>query len=88
MDDIEFDFDKYPISGFEGDRYEEKLLGGEHLNRCWFMLKDGVPMVGLNYTNDLQHALYPEYAKVIWDFLKHYSRDVETKEIIYNPYVD
>ena len=88
MDDIEFDFDKYPISGFEGDRYEEKLLNGEHLNRSWFMLKDGVPMVGLNYTNDLQHALYPEYAKVIWNFLKHYSRDPQTLEISYNPYVD
>ena len=65
------------------------MLGGEHLNRCWYLLNDeGVPMVALNYTNDLQHALYPEYAQVIWDYCKQFSRDQETLEIIYNPYVD
>ena len=89
MDELEFDFEAYPINGFEGDRYEEKLLNGEHLNRCWTMLNDeGVPMVAFNYTCDLQHALYPEYAKLIWDYCKQFSRDLETGAVIYNPYAE
>ena len=50
-------------------------------------LGDGVPMVALNYTEHLIHALYPEYAKIAWDFAKHYSRDQKTGAIKYNPYI-
>ena len=44
----------------------------------------GVPMVALSYTENLVHALYPEYAKLAWDFAKHYSRDQKTGAINYN----
>ena len=37
---------------------------------------------GVNYFHDV------EYANVAWDFMKHYSRDLETKAVIYDPYVD
>ena len=31
------------------------------------------------------HALYPEYAFMLWDFVSDYSRDLSTGEIVYNP---
>ena len=89
MDTVEFDFDKYPISGFAADQLTTKTLNGEYTNYTWLFNNDaGVPMVGLSVTEGLIHALYPEYSKIMWDFAKHYSRNVETGEIIYNPYVD
>jgi len=44
-------------------------------------------MVGLTFIDDIVHCLYPQYANMVWDFLKHYSRDLTTGEIVYNPYV-
>ena len=82
------DYDAYPISGFPCDVLTTKTLNGEYENNTWMFLKDGVPMVGITVTDGLVHALYPEYSKLMWDFAKHYSRDQETGEIIYNPYVD
>jgi len=82
------DYDAYPIAGFPCDVLTTKTLNGEYENNTWMFLKDGVPMVGITVTDGLVHALYPEYGKLMWDFAKHYSRDPETKEIIYNPYVD
>ena len=52
----------------------------------WLFDKDGVPMAGVNITDFLPHGLYPEYGKVAWDFMQHYSRDPETLEVIYTPY--
>ena len=45
-------------------------------------------MVGLSVFENLPHGLYQEYARVAWDFMKHYARDVETGEIIYTAIVD
>ena len=84
----EMDYDKYPISGLKGDIYKVRTLNGEYKNYTWLYCKDGVPMVGFNYTESATHGLYVEYANVAWDFMKHYSRNQETKEIIYNPYTD
>jgi hypothetical protein len=44
-------------------------------------------MVALNYTEDLIHALYPQYAKMAWNYLTRFSRDQKTGEIKYNPYI-
>ena len=46
----------------------------------------GVPMVAISYTENLNHALYPEYAKIFWNFSKHYSRNQKTGRIQYDPY--
>ena len=82
------DYDAYPISGFACDQLTTKTLNGEYENNTWMFLKDGVPYVGITVTDGLVHALYPEYSKLMWDFAKHFSRDQETLEIIYDPYVD
>ncbi len=88
FDPAEADFEAYPYIGYPCDVRSEKVLNGEFINRSWFYEKDGVPMVGLTVTEGLVHALYPEYGNLMWDYAKHFSRDPETKEIIYNPYVD
>ena len=83
----EQDFETYPILGYPADVYYTRILNGEYVNHTWlFYNEDGIPMNGINYTECNTHALYAEYANVVWDFFKHYSRDPETKEIIYNPY--
>jgi hypothetical protein len=63
-------------------------LNGEYDNISWMLHdKDNIPMVAVNYTMNLKHALYPEYGRIAWDFFSHYSRDKKTGNIIYNPYV-
>lgn len=87
MEPLEFNFDEYPISGIPGDIYTKKLLNGEHTNHTWFQCdENGVPMVGVSYTANLIHALYPEFGKLAWDWAKHFSRNQETMEIEYDPY--
>ncbi len=85
---VEYDFETYPYIGFKADTYSRTTVNGEYGNHNWFVLKDGVPMVGLNITEDLPHGLYQEYAHIAWNFMKHYSRNVETGEITYTPIVD
>ena len=83
-----FDFAAHPVNGFKADRVEKVVLNDEYDNYCWYLNNgDGVPMVAVNYTEHLIHALYPEYARLAWDFAKHYSRDQKTGAIKYNPYI-
>lgn len=83
-----FDFVTHPVNGFKADRAEKITLNNEYDNYSWYLNNgDGVPMVALNYTEHLIHALYPEYARIAWDFFKHYSRDQKTGTIKYNPYI-
>lgn len=85
----EADYEKYPLSGFQADIYEETTMNDEYLRHTWtFLNSDKVPMVELDYIDDIAHALYPEYAKMVWNFVKHYSRDQETKKVVYNPYAE
>jgi hypothetical protein len=88
MNPVQFDFAAYPMSGFKGDTYERVMLNNEYASHTWMMNnRDGVPMVGLNVTEFLPHGLYQEYAGIFWNFAKHYSRNPETGQIVYNPFV-
>ena len=69
--------------------YVEKTLNNEYRNYTWMFVNDkDIPMVGLNVTDFLPHGLYQEFGTIAWDFAKYYSRDLETGEVIYDPYVD
>ena len=84
-----FDYETYPISGFKADLFYQTTLGNEYTNQRWFFVNDeGAPMVGFCFTYDLIHALYPEYGYLAWDFVKHFSRDQATGEILYEANVD
>ncbi len=85
----EFDFEAYPLSGFKGDCLVVRMLNNEYKNYTWYLENSkGEPVMALSVTEDLIHALYPEFGKIMWDFAKHFSRDPETFEITYDPYVD
>ena len=82
-----YDFRTYPVNGFRADKMARVKLNGEYDCYRWYLNDaDGVPMVALAYTMNLQHALYPEYGKIAWEFFKHFSRDQRTGVIKYNPY--
>jgi hypothetical protein len=83
-----FDFATHPVNGFKADRIEKTTLNNEYDNYSWYLNNgDGVPMVALNCTENLIHALYPEYARIAWNFVKQYSRDQKTGAIKYNPHI-
>jgi predicted esterase len=87
MSPVSYDFKAHPKCGFQADAWSETLLNGEHKNFKWHLNnKQGVPMVVLNYTADLVHALYPQYARMAWDYLIQFSRDQKTGAIKYKPY--
>lgn len=80
----EYDFETYPVVGFETDGYLVETLNNEYESVMWYKNNEqGFPMVEIRITKDLVHALYPEYAKIGWDYLKHFSRDPETGEVMY-----
>jgi poly(3-hydroxybutyrate) depolymerase len=83
-----FDFATYKLSGFKGDSWTVETLNNEYVSHTWYLHNaQGVPMVALNYVKDLIHALYPLYADIAWDYMKHFSRDPKTGAIRYTAYV-
>ena len=36
----------------------------------------------------LPHGLNPNFNYMVWNYMKQFSRDQETLEIVYNPYAD
>ena len=74
----------YPISGFKADSEIHMLLNDEFWNHRYFLNDaDGIPMLGISITEGLQHALYPQYAFLAWDYMEHFSRNPETYELTY-----
>jgi hypothetical protein len=43
-------------------------------------------MIALSVTEGLVRPLYQEYAKIMWDFARHFSRDQKTGAIQYRLY--
>lgn len=86
MPPIRFDFDRYPVSGFNGDSMDRIRRNGEYDSYRWYVHSAaGVPMVALSYTKGVMHALYPEYGKIAWEFVRHYARNSRTAAIEYRP---
>ena len=89
MKNIVFDFNTYPYFGAKADSYVKTVLNNEYVNQVWTLNNDkGIPMFSYSVTDFLPHGLYPEYGKQAWNFLKHYSRDLTTGEIVYNAYAE
>lgn len=82
-----FDFDTYPHVGFGGDAIVTDKVNDEFEKVTTYLYNsEGEPRVAYVYVKGMVHALYPEYAFMLWDFVKNYSRDLTTGEIIYSPY--
>ena len=88
-DYADFDFETYEFSGFKGDIYRETMVNDEYPLHQWFFTNaQGAPMVGLSVIEFIPHGLYQEYANIAWNFFKQFSRNPETKEIVFNPYAE
>ena len=84
----DFDFEAYPYFGQEADELLIDTVNDEFTRYTWTLNNaDGEPRYAFTYVFDMIHALYPEYAFIGWDFMKHFSRDLETGAVIYDSYV-
>ena len=82
------DYEAYPLIGFKADIYNKTTIHGDYVQHTWYMVNDdGIPMVNITFVESIVHCLYPQYANMVWDFFKHYSRNQETGAIEYDPYV-
>ncbi len=85
IDPVEaFDFVNYPVIGRPYDSFSLTTVNGEWRNGEWLIDNaEGVPMVGLNVTEYLQHSLWPGYGDICYNFFRHYRRCAETGKIVY-----
>lgn len=88
IDQSVYDFDTYPVVGFEGDVWVSETINNEYPTETWYLLNDvGEPRIAFAYIKGIIHCLYPGWSELMWDFVKDYSRDLATGEIVYNPYL-
>ena len=84
MGELNYDFEAYSFVGFKADKIVTTILNDEYENKAWYLNNEaGIPMICVNYTELLPHGLHPDYGTLAWNFMKNYSRDAETGEIIY-----
>jgi hypothetical protein len=78
------DFSTYPLIGYAADRLDVTTIADEWRNFLWtFGNDEGIPLLGMSCTENLTHALYPNYGEIAWDFMKHYARDSASGELLY-----
>ncbi len=46
--------------------------------------KNGVPLIQMVAVNDYGHWNFKPAAKMMWDYFMQFSRDPQTKELIYH----
>ena len=83
----EMDFDKYPVFGQPlRDRETIRTNKGDGIiMETGQLYKGDVPLIKLVAVMEYGHWNFMPAARVMWDFFKHYSRDPETKRLVYNP---
>ena len=83
----EMDFDKYPVFGQAlRDRETIKTNKGDGIiMETGQLYKGDVPLIKLVAVMEYGHWNFMPAARVMWDFFKHYSRDPETRKLVYTP---
>ncbi len=82
---IEVDFEKYPVFGFElADRETIKTNKGAGITvETGVLYKGDVPIMKFGVVMDYGHWNFKPDARMRWDYFKHFSRDPQTKKVIY-----
>ena len=83
----EMDFGRYPLFG-QAVRDRETIRtnkGDGIIMETGQLYKGEVPLIKLVAVMEYGHWNFMPAARVMWDFFKHYSRDPETKRLIYKP---
>ncbi|MDR2810437.1 MAG: hypothetical protein LBB84_07775 [Tannerellaceae bacterium] len=84
MPEVEIDFDSEPILGikFQG---RETITTNKHLTlETGKLYKGNIPLIRFTAIIDYGHWNYAPAAQMMWDFFKQFSRDPETKRLIYH----
>ena len=81
-----YDFEAYPIIGMDTADFDLFLLHGEWRDFRWTRTNEaGVPVLAVNCIEYLTHSLYPGHAEVAYEYMRHFSRDLDTGLSVYNP---
>ncbi|MBQ5614068.1 MAG: hypothetical protein IIU82_03530 [Tidjanibacter sp.] len=82
----ELDFEVDPIFGFELQDRKQIVTnkGGGLVVEMGTQYKGNVPMIQIIAVMDYGHWNFQPTAQMMWDFFKQYSRDPETKKLIYH----
>ena len=85
VDQMDFSLD--PVFGqVLRDRETIRTNKGEGIDmETGQLYKGDIPLIRLVAVVDYGHWNFMPAARVAWDFFKHYSRDPETKKLIYHP---
>ena len=80
------DFSANPMIGYPADRMDVTTLAGEWRNFLWSFKNDkGIPILSMSCTENLTHALYPNYGEIAWNFMRHFARESTTGKLLYTP---
>ena len=83
----EMDFGRYPLFG-QAVRDRETIRtnkGDGIIMETGQLYKGDVPLIRLVAVMEYGHWNFVPAARVMWDFFKHYSRDPETRRLVYTP---
>jgi hypothetical protein len=82
----ELDFSKDPLFGLElADRETITTNKGEGIKmETGFFYKDDKPLIKVVAVVDYGHWNFMPAAQIMWDYFKMFSRDPQTKKLIYH----
>jgi len=84
MPKVEIDFNSDPILGIKLQE-RETILTNKHLTlETGKLFKGNIPLIQFTAIIHYGHWNYRPAAQMMWDFFKQYSRDPETKKLIYH----
>ncbi len=81
---VQPDFDKDSTFGIELSKRESLHTNKDISMETGILYKDSIPLIKLVAVNDYGHWNFKPGAQLMWDFFKHFSRDVNTKRLVYH----
>jgi predicted peptidase len=58
---------------------------GRVITTATYLDDEDVPFVKLARGENMDHAHFVSYGEVAWDYLEHFSRNLDSKEVVYDP---
>ena len=84
LDAEAYDFDRYPFWGFRMEELPCVQTGDLLFRKGELRNGTGDQVLRFSVAEGLEHALYYGYAEEMWDFCRHFRRDLETGEVSYS----
>jgi len=84
MPDVEIDFNSDPVLGIKLQERETILTNKHLILETGKLFKGNIPLIQFTAIVHYGHWNYRPAAQMMWDFFKQFSRDPETKKLIYH----